>query len=318
MIKFIFVKDPHFDITGNSSRRDDYLNSLYRKFDFLAAKAREWNIDALLIPGDIFLREEPKTVAHSLVSSMCSYFRTFPVPIHGILGNHDVRRGVQHFENYPISTLVNAGHYHRVDENPLVIVRDGVKVKVGGVSFQHNAYDLVMDYPRGDEDVLIMLAHFFISEYEGKFFKEDIHAYSSFSEASFDLLAVGHEHVNRGVFQESGKIFVDTGQMVRVTASDGNRTLTPTAVLIEIDETKDIKVTPFTVPHLSAEEVFGNEVSYDWAEEVDDWEEFADTVNSGAVFEFHKVRDMESLIMSRTDYSDDIRRKALDYVMEQQ
>lgn len=314
-IRFVFMKDPHWDLRGPASRKDNYLEAVLSKFDQVALLCEKIKAEALLLGGDIFLKTDPYRIPYKLVTRMMDYFDSFPVPIMGIIGNHDCAQGLEHYKQYPVSVLIQSGKYRFLDEEPFIVEKFGIKVKVGGVSYHKHAFDRVMNYPKGDEDILVLLAHFFIGRNSGDFFGERIHGIKEFKDANFDILAVGHEHVNNGVYEHAGKHFIDSGQVTRVSASKENRDLVPTVVVFTISKTGEFKYKEVPLVHKSADEVFGAVEEATWKEDVVDWEDFPERLEK--FMNYGNLVDLPTLI-KQTDFDQEIKEMAVSYVLEEQ
>ena len=280
VVRFVFVKDPHFDFEGTPARRDNYLEAVLSKFDQVAKICHSISADALLIPGDVFLKFSPTTIKHELVGVVSECFRNIPCPVAGIVGNHDSQRGIQHLSNYPINTLIKSGVYQHVEDDPLFIEKSGIKVKVGGASYHKEAYSKIMQYPKGEEDFLVLLAHFFLGTNKGDFFGERVYGMNEFTTAEFDVLAVGHEHINHGVFSKYGKHFINSGQMVRVTAAQSDKDLVPQVVVFSLSKTNGFKSTIVPIDCAPAEQIFAVPEKYGWQEKVADFSDLREKLAS--------------------------------------
>jgi hypothetical protein len=169
---------------------------------------------------------------------------------------------------------------------------------------------IVLQYKKGDEDWLILLAHFFLDPKPGKFFSERVYGHGEFDTAEFDILAVGHEHVNKGVFNHNGKYFIDSGAITRVSASDSDRNMVPQAILFSVSK-EGFKSTAIPIKHRPASEVFGDIVEPDFIEEVPDWDEFDSKLeNLMGNVSYNKIEDNLKLL----DYPDKVKTTALDYI----
>lgn len=325
-IHFVFVKDPHFDLHGPPSRKDNYLEALFHKFDQIGELCKNLKVSSLLIGGDVFLKTKPTRIPHILISNMVHYFKHFPVPLAGIIGNHDAHTGLSNYKDYPINTLIKSGVYRYLDENPLLVERGGLKVKVGGVSYQKLAHQKILSYPKDGADYLILLAHMFIGPQSGMFFRERRFGFPEFEEASFDILAVGHEHVNTGVHEyeyikrssnESSllsqfKYFIDSGQISRTRGDESNRKLEPTVVVITISKSKGLAFKEVKLDFKPASEIFHEELESDWIEEDEEVDGFEDEVSRLEAPTSYK--DLELMIES-SNYPDDEKELTLQYVM---
>lgn len=310
-MRFVFIKDPHFCTSGPDSYKSNYLEDMIDHFNQIGAICKQVNAKALLIGGDVFLQPEPKRITHTLVAGIATYFKNFPVPIAGIIGNHDARLGIDHYHKYPINVLIGAGVYQHVEEQPLIFTEGDFKVKIGGVSYRKDSYNHVMSYQKQDEDFLVLLAHMFIGEYPGSFFQERVYGFDEFSQAQFDALAVGHEHVNRGVFPHKDKWFIDAGQITRTSASQSDRDLVPSVVVFSVTKDGGLKSKIVQLKHKTADEIFGVEKDFDYQEDTVNWDGFMEKL--GDIFKTYDTADFSAMVQS-TNYPDEIKTEALKYL----
>jgi DNA repair exonuclease SbcCD nuclease subunit len=310
---FVYMKDPHFDLSGPSSRKGEgsYLEEIYNLWDQTAEICKKVGAEALLVGGDVFLKVRPYQIPYTLITSMMRYFSKFPVPICGIIGNHDAQMGLSHYETYPIAVLIKSGLYRYLDENPLIVEKGDLKVKVGGVSYQKGAFEKVRDYKKGVEDYLILIAHFFMDKTAGMFFNEEIYGYNQFPDSDFDVLAVGHEHVNKGIHERDGKTFINSGQVTRVAADESNRNLKPSIVVFSVSK-EGIKAKEVELKHKPADEIFGEVRDVKWREDKVDWEDFVADMSN--IFSTHAAVDLTSMIQD-SSYPNDVKERAISYVV---
>jgi exonuclease SbcD len=110
-VKFLVVGDPHIDTATPRSRKDDYCVAIWDKLREIKNLAIDNNVEAIIWLGDLFNKQDPSRVAHSLVYDLFQYFNNYPRNIRNLiaLGNHDIRANADNWRKQPIGVIVAAG-----------------------------------------------------------------------------------------------------------------------------------------------------------------------------------------------------------------
>ena len=109
---------------------------------------------------------------------------------------------------------------------------------------------------KGDEDILICVAHVLASHKGGTMFEgEDIIKYADLLDTAPDVFLFGHWHKNQGVEEIGSKQFVNIGSLTRGSLSQDNLDRVPAAAVLRCtSDGVKVEVVPLNVR--PAEDVF--------------------------------------------------------------
>ena len=260
-ISLVWRTDVHLSDRAPSSRTDDWADAVFDKLGQVRDLAREVNAAAIIDGGDFFHIKSPGRNSHALVNRTAEHHNTYPCPVYCTPGNHDAVYGDYSFlPQQPLGVLYSTGVFKRLyDEHEAVFRRSGgVTVRVVGIPYHGTSYDMerFTSIEKGDEDVLICVAHVLASHKGGTMFEgEDIIRYADLVDTAPDVYLFGHWHKNQGVEEIGGKQFVNIGSLTRGSLSQDNLDRVPAAAVLRCTEQGvEIEVVPLNVR--PAEEVF--------------------------------------------------------------
>jgi len=260
-INLVWRTDVHLSDRAPSSRTDDWADAVFDKLGQVRDLAREVNAAAIIDGGDFFHIKSPGRNSHALVNRTAEHHSTYPCPVYCTPGNHDAVYGDYSFlPQQPLGVLFSTGVFKRLyDEHEAVFEEfHGVKVRVVGIPYHGTSYDMerFTSIEKGDEDVLICVAHVLASHKGGTMFEgEDIIKYADLVDTAPDVYLFGHWHKNQGVEEIGGKQFVNIGSLTRGSLSQDNMDRVPAAAVLRCTEQGvEIEVVPLNVR--PAEEVF--------------------------------------------------------------
>lgn len=291
-INLVWRTDVHLSDRAPSSRTDDWADAVFDKLGQVRDLAREVNAAAIIDGGDFFHIKSPTRNSHALVHRTAEHHSTYPCPVYCTPGNHDAVYGDYTFlPQQPLGVLFSTGVFKRLydgyevffagrrdqmytkaypytkpkggwaDGNPFAIPknqRNGPIVRVVGIPYHGTTYDMdrFTSIQKGDEDILICVAHVLASHKGGTMFEgEDIIKYADLVDTAPDVYLFGHWHKNQGVEEIGGKRFVNIGSLTRGSLSQDNLDRIPSAAVLRCTEKGvEIEVKPLNVR--PAEEVF--------------------------------------------------------------
>lgn len=260
-INLVWRTDVHLSDRAPSSRTDDWADAVFDKLGQVRDLAREVNAAAIIDGGDFFHIKSPGRNSHALVNRTAEHHSTYPCPVYCTPGNHDAVYGDYSFlPQQPLGVLYSTGVFKRLyDEHEAVFRRSGgVTVRVVGIPYHGTSYDMerFTSIEKGDEDILICVAHVLASHKGGTMFEgEDIIKYADLVDTAPDVYLFGHWHKNQGVEEIGGKQFVNIGSLTRGSLSQDNMDRVPAAAVLRCAEKGvEIEVVPLNVR--PAEEVF--------------------------------------------------------------
>jgi DNA repair exonuclease SbcCD nuclease subunit len=223
---------------GPSSRKDDWAETVFDKLSQVREIAREVKAAAILDGGDFFHIKAPGRNSHEIVRRTAEHHSDYPCPVYCTPGNHDCVYGDYAFlPQQPLGVLYAAGVFKRLyNEHEALFEENGVRVRVVGVPYPGNKYDpdKFRSIKRGDEDVLICVAHVLASLGGGSMFEgEDIFRYGDLLETAPDVFCFGHWHMDQGVEILGGKTFINIGALTRGSLSQDEVQRRPACAVLE-------------------------------------------------------------------------------------
>ncbi len=240
MIKLVWRTDVHLSDRAPISRTDDWAGTVFGKLDQVRQVAVKMGADAIIDGGDFFHIKSPGRNSHELVRRTVEHHADYPCPVYCTPGNHDSVYGDYSFlPQQPLGVLYAGGTFKRLyDEHEAVFERDGTKVRVVGIPYHGTSYDMerFRSIEKGDEDVLVCVAHVLASKKGGKMFEgEDIVKYAELLDMAPDVFLFGHWHKDQGVVEMGGKTFVNIGSLTRGALSQDEVQRRPACVILGFD-----------------------------------------------------------------------------------
>lgn len=320
-INLVWRTDVHLSDRAPSSRTDDWADAVFDKLGQVRDLAREVNAAAIIDGGDFFHIKSPGRNSHALVHRTAEHHSTYPCPVYCTPGNHDSVYGDYTFlPQQPLGVLYSTGVYKRLyDEHEAVfrpVLHGGeVTVRVVGIPYHGTSYDMerFTSIVKGDEDILICVAHVLASHKGGTMFEgEDIIKYADLVDTAPDVYLFGHWHKNQGVEEIGGKQFVNIGSLTRGSLSQDNLDRVPAAAVLRCTEKGvEIEVKPLNVrPAVEVFDVEGRERQVKRQVEMDS---FVTAIRDA----LQPAKDGETLAEAVTgmgDVPNEIRERALAYL----
>jgi hypothetical protein len=191
-ITLVWRTDVHLSDNPPSSRKDDWTSTVLDKLRQVGVVAAKVQAAAVLDGGDFFHVKSPSRNTHDLIRRTAEVHAAYPCPVYANVGNHDCVYGdYGYLDQQPLGVLFSTGVFRRLyDEHEAVFVQDGFKVRVVGVPYHGTQYDLdrFRRIRKGDEDVLVCVAHVLASARGGSMFEgEDILSYDALPAFEPDL-----------------------------------------------------------------------------------------------------------------------------------
>lgn len=240
MLSLLWRTDVHCRDQSPESRTDDWADTVCDKLGQIGEIAREHRCVGVLDGGDFFDDKTPVRTSHRIVSRVSRIHATYPCPVWGNVGNHDVRLAqLDNLNENPLETLFATGVFRRLyDEHEAVFEGEGTKVRVVGVPYHGPRYDLerFKAIKRGDEDWLVCCAHVLASPSGGEMFaNEDILKYDDLPDLApgVDCWCFGHWHKDQGIQEiRGGAWVVNVGSLTRGALTQDNIEREPGVVLM--------------------------------------------------------------------------------------
>jgi exonuclease SbcD len=321
-INLVWRTDVHLADKGPSSRKDDWTDTVFDKLDQVRRVAAKVNAAAIFDGGDFFNIKSPSRNSHALVHRTAEHHANYPCPVYCTPGNHDAVYGDYSFlPQQPLGVLFSTGVFKRLyDEHEAVFTQDGVKVRVVGIPYHGTTYDMerFTSIEKGDEDILICVAHVLASRKGGTMFEgEDIVKYKDLVDTAPDVFLFGHWHKDQGVEQIGDKTFVNIGSLTRGALSQDEVQRRPACAILTCNPaTKDapasVTTTVVRLRVKDAAEVFDVEARERQIQRQVEMDSFVNSIRD-TLTRSDTTGDLSTLITDM-DLSGDIRERALSYL----
>jgi DNA repair exonuclease SbcCD nuclease subunit len=328
-INLVWRTDVHLADRGPSSRTDDWADAVFDKLGQVRDLAREVNASAIIDGGDFFHIKSPGRNSHSLVHRTAEHHANYPCPVYCTPGNHDAVYGDYSFlPQQPLGVLYSTGVYKRLyDEHEAVFIVPsdrhpehlsesmGFTVRVVGIPYHGTTYDMerFTSIEKGDEDILICVAHVLASHKGGTMFEgEDIIKYADLVDTAPDVYLFGHWHKDQGVEEIGGKQFVNIGSLTRGSLSQDNMDRIPSAAVLRCTEKGvEIEVKPLNVrPAVEVFDVEGRQRQVKRQVEMDSFV----TAIRDALQPAKEGETLAEAVTGMGDVPNEIRERALSYL----
>lgn len=244
MVKFLFVGDWHLRGNNPRNRTDDYVETAKVKLREVFKIALDNEVDAILQPGDIFDRPE---VSIAVLLEYAEVLKESPVNIYCTMGNHDIygyntdsyyRTSLRLLEMLvpQLTVIKSAG------DKPIYMAKGRYKVYLTATPYSKDmdingyGYGPDVDYPEPDA-IGVHIAHGMLLDHKPPFDRySDL--YKVDTKAS--IVLTGHDHIGYGIYHRSadGKLFINPGSLLRMSASVGEMARSVQVALITIDAIK--------------------------------------------------------------------------------
>ncbi len=317
MMKFLFFTDTHIRATNPTSRLDNYIETVEKKFMEVKDIINKNKVDFVLHGGDFFDRPD---VPVKVVGKFANILKSFNIPIYMISGNHDIfGHNPKTLERSMLGLISSLGVVNIIEKDkPVILAKDGVKIQISGCPY---IYDIDSDYKKyyfpeklENTDYHIFMIHSFLLE---KPFLDTI-SHTLIDEVvdiDADIVLSGHYHTGFGVKKIKNKYFINPGSLLRTNSSKLERERIPEVVIIEINnEGINIKEVKLETAK-SGEEILDINKNIDKIRS-EALEEFKLLVRQNATLENYNVYDILKEISSKNDFPSNILEKALKRIEE--
>jgi len=249
-LKILTIIDPHAADHSPGARIDSYRDAFFDKLDQVGELAAKHKVDCVVVTGDIFSEKKEQKNSHYLTSMISFKFLSYPCPVFGILGNHDLNSNrFESWKTQPASVLIRSQALQLLDFNHVTFeMKSGKKVRLRGGSYNHEKNFEYVQESRGDEDKLIQVTHFAVCPDGGTYdrYNEKMYSYKELATTPPDVFILGHIHNYYGISEIKGTHFLQHGSLMRSTTHCYNLERGINVGLIEIDP--DMNITCSEIP----------------------------------------------------------------------
>ncbi len=304
-MKLLIFTDSHIRASTPRSRIDDYPVAMWEKFRQISQIITEQSINTVLIGGDLFDAPDPST---SIVNNYLQLFTYWNIPIYSIVGSHD-KFGYNDNTLYRtgLGTLIASGTVKLLSETQ----RIGYNTQIAGISHSYTLDENpTTDYSRkklNTEEYLIQICHGMTMDGPWGFGK---HTNIRDIKTEADFLVCGHYHPGFKPIQVDNTIIVNVGSLGRI--ENVQRHYPPGVIIVttDIPGKESWEFIPLNVPEdvfctkeVKAEKVFGD---------INIFIQLLKDRSSNT--EYGNIKELVMLIGQKGQYSEEIIKKALEYV----
>ena len=207
-LKIFFATDIHLRAIKPISRKDDdFLSNIIQKIDQLREMSSA--ADMVILGGDIFDRPD---ASHGVVVKAINAFSKFKIPVHTIIGNHDVYgyQG-QSMDKTAMGVLLESGVIKKFDS---MFINN---VAIYGL----HAYDKTIWKVPESQSTKVLVAHKMLTNQP--FPGESCHLIRDVAnDTNADVILSGDIHYPHSV-EVNGKLFINPGSLSRLSIADRDR-----------------------------------------------------------------------------------------------
>lgn len=250
-VKLLYTGDWHLRGNNPRNRIDNYVDAADRKLYELFQLATDFNVEAILMPGDLWDRPE---VAISILLHYASILSKSPVPIIVTIGNHDIYGyNISSYERTSLKlleilvpqleVLYQPDEYRKLGSRVyLTATPYSSRIDIDGYGYSPEEGLLPRDAAQG---LVIHMAHGMLLDHIPPF---DRYTTIQGVKTTADLVLSGHDHKGFGVYKRpDGVTFCNPGAMLRISASVSEIERTVQVALITADTVArkvDVKLVP--------------------------------------------------------------------------
>jgi DNA repair exonuclease SbcCD nuclease subunit len=234
-MKILQINDPHFAERPPSKRTLSYTDDIFEKMEECIEISKQFLVDIVVIPGDIFHYKSGIRTSHRLVNRLSATFEKFPVPILVVPGNHDLLEDrIESVQSQPIGTLAFVKNVTILPKGQLPLGRVQFRA-IPGVS-SVKPIDFFED--KGNFAVSIIIAHAMIVPPGDRWYPLEVIRPSALA-GSADVILYGHNHIPADPHLMGGTLFVNPGAISRGTLSEEDLKRTPQVAIITIETSNE-------------------------------------------------------------------------------
>lgn len=313
-LRILYFTDTHIRGTTPKNRKDDYTDTLEKKFLEVLEIIEDEKIDFVIHGGDLFDRPD---ISVSIVSKFANIINRIKVPIYMVSGNHDIYgHNPLTVNRTMVGLLDNLGIINIIDNmGKIILEKDHIKVQLTGQPYIYSIDDpnnrkyYIVDHVDQGIDYSIHLVHGMLLD--RPFIKGiPFTLIDDIKTTKADITLSGHYHSGFKKTIIDGKYFINPGSIVRITNSLREMDRQPQVAIIDLNEEIDIKFRPLLTAK-SGEEVLDRAEIEKNIFQRERLFEFKQTVDDALDFEKMDINDLLIEVSTSEGVSDDVKLEAL-------
>ncbi len=237
-MKLLITGDWHYRANPPRARKDDFQATLNAKLQEVGDIARKHDVDAIVVPGDVFDSPNP---AYSTLTALEQVVEDIGRQIWAIPGNHDeFGHSLESLNRTAYGHLSGTGMIADLTREPVIAGCVAVEGNGFSANTDNGIDDYIKKYNTPSGMVSIVVAHGMLLERAPGFEIKHtlLDAVARYPRCP-DVLVCGHEHLGFGVKRlprvKGGELVaINPGALVRLTAHPGEIERMPQVCLLEI------------------------------------------------------------------------------------
>lgn len=243
-MRLLFFTDSHIRGTSPKNRKDDYVDTLEKKFLEIVDIINNNDIDYVLHGGDLFDRPD---VSIAITSQFSKVLKMIKVPFYIVSGNHDVYgHNPKTMNRAMIGLLSELGIFNIINQNEKVFLEKGdTKVQVTGQPYVYNIDDpinrkcYILEEVDNTVKYAIHIVHGMLLD--KPFIKGVPYTLvDDIKDTKANITLAGHYHSGFDKIVIDGKYFINPGSIVRISNSLREIDRKPKVIIIDLND--DIKI----------------------------------------------------------------------------
>lgn len=310
-MKLLYFTDTHIRGTNPRNRKDSFIDTIERKLIEITHIIIEHNVDFVLHGGDLFDRPD---VSISVVSRFAKILSQIEVPFYIVSGNHDVYGHNPNTINRTMLGLLDAlGIISTLNGEKIILKKEDLKVQLTGQPYIYDI-DSNKDYyllkeKNPNVDYNIHMIHGMLME--RPFIKGIPYTLvDDIKDTAADITLSGHYHSGFKTIETNGKYFINPGSMVRITNSIKEIDRKPKVILIDLEDTINIKSIVLKSA-LAGEEVLDRKEIENSIFKNERMHEFKQTINSAMNYEKLDINEVLLQVSNAEGIEDKVIEEAL-------
>ena len=235
MTKVLFFTDPHVRISNPRSRKDNFVETILKKLEYVGKLGDIMNVDAFVCGGDWLDRPD---IPYSMLGQFIGVMTKFGRPIYTVIGNHEeYGYNPDTHSRTALVALTSAGILTRLSSTDPALIGDNIAITGADAHSKLDKGFRTEDYvvcPRVEGRTNIRVVHGYLKD-GPEFNRIPSTDISDILDTQADVILTGHEHSGYGVIHRSGKTFCNPGALARVSASVGDVNLEVKVALVTVD-----------------------------------------------------------------------------------
>jgi len=254
-MKILFTGDWHIRGNNPRARVDDYRETIKEKLRQVFQLAKSYGVKYIVTPGDTF--DRPDAAVALVLDFARLIWQETPVPIITTAGNHDLfGHNPDSFGRTSLAVLsAILRDKFKVILHPQEGFRDVIGQRENRRLYSFTAIPFSPQVDRGgfgycpgigsaDIETLVHVSHGMLLDHVPPW---DKYTLVEEVQTKADIVLAGHDHLGFGVIKRrDGKIFVNPGGLMRISASVAEINRPVRVAVIDLD-TKDVKLVPLQV-----------------------------------------------------------------------